>query len=241
MSFGQPADPAAAQHFEFEPLRHAKNYRHALVREFSPWLSGDILEVGAGVGHMTALFSKLPSVRRLVALEPEADFCKELRRAWPNLSVVEGTISAIQENAWNAIICINVLEHIADDEQELKTYYSLLRPRQGFLCLFVPARQELYAAIDLDFGHHRRYGRAELAQKLRRGGFETVRLNYFNSIGYFIWWLSFKLLKHRRFAPGKIILFDRVIFPIVYGVESRFMRPPLGQSLIAVARARKDQ
>ena len=31
--------------------------------------------------------------------------------------------------------------------------------------------------------------------------------------------------------------FDRVIFPCVYGLESRFFTPPFGQSLIAVAQA----
>jgi hypothetical protein len=44
-------------------------------------------------------------------------------------------------------------------------------------------------------------------------------------------------MKNRRFDRAKIVLFDRFIFPLVHGAEARLMRPPLGQSLLAVARA----
>jgi hypothetical protein len=101
----------------------------------------------------------------------------------------------------------------------------------------VPARQELYAPIDHDFGHHRRYDRPGLTGKLQQAGFEIVRLNYYNWLGYFIWWLNFKLLKHRRFDRSKIIVFDRFLFPVVHLLESKLVRPPFGQSLLAVARA----
>lgn len=228
---------ASAPEFEFEPLEHARNYRQALMREFAPHLRGQVLEVGAGVGHMTELLVRQPGVERVVAVEPEPAFHSRLRKILPAQSVVGGSVRDVREDRWNAVVCVNVLEHIQEDEAELFAYSSLLRRERGSLCLFVPARRELYAPIDRDFGHHRRYHRPELARKLQQAGFDIVRLNYFNSVGYLIWWWNFKILKNRQFDRAKVIAFDRLIFPLIHGFESRLFRPPLGQSLLAVARA----
>ena len=105
------------------------------------------------------------------------------------------------------------------------------------LCLFVPARPEIYAPIDKDFGHFRRYTRPELKGKLFRAGFQVERLWYFNFVGYFAWWFNFRLLKKREFEREKLRLHDRAIFPVVHWLESKVLRPPFGQSLLAVARA----
>src|SRR5262249_38228428 len=105
------------------------------------------------------------------------------------------------------------------------------------LCLFVPARPEIYGPIDRDFGHFRRYTAPELQAKLVRAGFAIHRLNYFNFTGYFAWWLSFCVLKKRRFAAGNVRFYDRAVFPIVHALESKLLRPPFGQSLLAVARS----
>jgi SAM-dependent methyltransferase len=237
MSLTQRDPPEAAKQFEFEPLEYARNYRQALVAEFSPFLRDSVLEVGAGVGHISALISRLPQVRRLVALEPDPQFHPRLRQVLPEGAVLGGTIDQVQEDSWSALVCVNVLEHIEDDRRELENYRARLRRQNGCLCLFVPARQELYAPIDRDFGHYRRYSRPELAEKLTRAGFEIRRLHYYNSLGYFIWWLNFKTLKNRKFDRSKIVVFDRFIFPVVHWLESKIMYPPFGQSLLAVARA----
>jgi hypothetical protein len=71
-------------------------------------------------------------------------------------------------------------EHTEEDEAELKRYSQLLRARRGALCLFVPARPEIYAPIDKDFGHFRRYTYSELRQKLQRAGFTIEHQHYFN-------------------------------------------------------------
>lgn len=87
-------------------------------------------------------------------------------------------------------------------------------PSKGHLCLFVPAHRELHAPIDDDFGHCRRYTKRELKRTLGNAGFAIVRLNYFNCVGYFAWWLNFCVLKKRRFDIGAVRLFDRAIFAV---------------------------
>lgn len=231
------APPALAE-FEFAPLERARNYRKALIHEFAPFLKGSVLEVGAGVGHITQNLTEIATVKRVVALEPAVEFRPHLRKILPDDCILHGTIDAVRGEDWDAIVCVNVLEHIEKDERELQEYRARLQRKGGHLCLFVPARPELYALIDRDFGHFRRYVRPELKEKLERAGFDIVRLTYFNWVGYFIWWLNFKMLKNRRFDTGKIVLFDRFIFPVVHSFESRVVRPPFGQSLLAIGQAR---
>lgn len=231
-------DTRAPEDFEFAALGEAANYRRALVREFRPWLSGRVLEVGAGVGQISRLLRDESGVSELVAVEPDERFAERFRRKAPDVRLVNGTVEAIGADiSWNAIVSINVLEHIEDDRGELARYRRLLAERKGSLCLFVPARPEIYAPIDKDFGHYRRYVRSDLKTKLEEAGFSVTRLRYFNFIGYFGWWLTFCVRKERTFKPETVRLFDRRIFPITNALEGVLPGLPFGQSLIAVAAA----
>lgn len=225
--------------FEFAALDEAKNYRAALMREFNAQLRGNVLEVGAGIGHITAELRRMPQIEKLLSIEPDAALCDELRDRLPDQDLLQGTVRDLQSQInWNAIVSINVLEHIEFDREELAAYYRLLMPSHGALCLFVPARAEIYAPIDKDFGHFRRYSKPELLAKLNEAGFRSVRLRYFNFVGYFAWWMNFRVLKKRSFDVAAVRVFDRAIFPIVHGFESHVCRPPIGQSIIAIAVAR---
>jgi SAM-dependent methyltransferase len=233
-----PNETAATEDFEFAALAEARNYRAALLRDFKQYLRGNVLEVGAGVGQITSELLVLREVERVVSIEPDPSFCAKLRSRLPGHELLEGTAGDLRSDLhWNAILSINVLEHIEDDASELATYYRLLKPAKGALCLFVPARPEIYAPIDRDFGHFRRYARPELAKKLGAAGFTVESIRYYNAVGYFLWWANFKFLKKRTFDARAVRLFDRVAFPLIHGFETRVCAPPLGQSLQVVAVA----
>lgn len=223
--------------YEFEPLAEARNYRRAIVSEFSPWLTGDVLEVGAGVGQFTAELARQGTIRGLTVAEPNPAFCSQIRRVSPAVEVVEGTIGKLKPGrAFDAVVSVNVLEHIEDDAGELRRYRTCLDARGGALCLFVPAGPELYAPMDRKFGHHRRYSREGLKASLAAAGFTPVYLRYFNFPGYFLWWMEFHIFKQKQFHPRRVWLFDRIVFPSLHFVETRCLNPPKGQSLIAVAK-----
>ena len=234
----RPNESASTEDFEFNALREANNYRRALLKLFAPHLRGRVIEIGAGQGQFTEQLKQVTSIRHLLAVEPDPRFCAEFRKALPDQSLVEGIITSITDpGPWNGIVSINVLEHIREDQEELKIYSSMLKKEHGRVCLFVPARQEIYAPIEIDFGHHRRYSRDDLRRKLETAGFKILELHYFNLIGYFAWWFSFKMMGQRKFNPGMVRLFDRAIFPIGFGLESNLLWPPFGQSLVAIAEA----
>lgn len=235
----RPNAAAANAAFELGALEDARHYREALVAEFRPHLQGAVVELGAGSGSVSELLARVPGLTRLLAVEPDAGFARQLRARLPGLTVLRGTTEALRPGPpWNALVSVNVLEHIRDDDRELARQRALLAPARGVLCLFVPARPELYAPIDRDFGHFRRYTKAGLRRQLGEAGFDLLRLDYFNLVGYFGWWLTFRVLGQRTFNPAAVRFFDRVVFPLVHAFESRLARPPVGQSLLATARAR---
>jgi SAM-dependent methyltransferase len=236
---GPPNAAAQSADFEFAALSEARNYRNALLRDFGKHLRGRVLEVGAGVGQITQALRRNPAITRLVSIEPDPKFCARLRADFPGHALVQGTIDDLKsDEPWDAILSINVLEHIHEDERELAIYGRVLAREQGTLCLFVPARPEIYAPLDKDFGHFRRYTRPELRRKLERAGFQILRLRYYNFAGYFAWWLNFRVLQRRNFGVKTVRFFDQIIFPLGHGFESHICPPPVGQSLLAVARAK---
>jgi SAM-dependent methyltransferase len=235
---GLPNEMAQTEDFEFTALSQAENYRAALLGEFSKHLRGNVLEVGAGIGQLTELLLKNSALDKLVSIEPDAAFCARLSALFPAHSIIQGTITDAPDENWNAILSVNVLEHISDDQHELKIYRQKLARQTGTLCLFVPARPEIYAPIDKDFGHFRRYTWPELRAKLECAGFQIHKLRYYNFAGYFAWWLNFCVLKKRNFGINAVRFFDRVIFPPVHGLETLICPPPFGQSLLAIAAAK---
>jgi SAM-dependent methyltransferase len=236
----QPNELASNATFEFAALEGAHNYRAALVREFSPFLTGRVLEIGAGIGQFTSSIAKIPAVAELGAVEPDLRFWTSFKQRNPGISVVESSTEAKKiQTHWDTVVCINVLEHIQHDRKELELFHDLLAERKGSLCLFVPARPEIYSPIDRDFGHYRRYTMLALRNLLQETGFQVVHLHYFNFIGYFGWWWQFRVLKKRQFDPRSVLFFDRILLPAMHAFETRISRPPVGQSLLAISRAVK--
>lgn len=239
MSSAAPNAIANTADFEFSALWEAHNYRAYIIEEFGRFLTGHVLEVGCGIGQMTEEFKNLKSIEKLTCIEPDAAFAAQHRSSLPGTTLIEGTVEALPGGTKaDAIVSINVLEHIGDDTDELARYHGLLSSPRSHLCLLVPAGPEIFAPIDSDFGHFRRYTKAELASKLENAGFRIEHIFHYNSTGYFAWLLGFKILKARKFNIAQVRLYDRLIFPIVHWLESRVARPPFGQSLVAIASPR---
>lgn len=234
----KPNEAAATEDFEFAALSEAENYRRAIVTEFAPFLKDRILEIGAGIGQISQAILQLPDVRELVGVEPDVRFQQAFRQRLPDVRLVEGTVADMpQGETFDGAVMVNVLEHIEHDLDELVRLHGILKPSGGHICLLVPARQELYSDLDAHFGHFRRYSRTDLREKLLAAGFSIRRVDYFNFIGYFAWLVRFRLMRGMSFDINQVRLFDRRLLPVGHWIESNIVRPPIGQSVIAVARA----
>ena len=239
-AMNEPNARGGTEDFEFESLAAAVNYRKAIVGEFKAYLRGRVLEVGAGIGQISEAVLELSGVDDLVALEPDGRFHAVFKQRLPNTSLIEGTTNDLNEDeVFDSTIMINVLEHIEDDQTELRRISRILRPSGGHLCMLVPARPEIFSRLDAHFGHFRRYTKPELRRKLELAGFDVVSICYFNFIGYFAWLLRFKLMRKMSFDTEHVRFFDRRLFPLGHLFERNMTRPPFGQSLIAIAKSNK--
>jgi hypothetical protein len=128
------------------------------------------------------------------------------------------------------IVLLNVLEHIEDDAALLARAARSLRPG-GALIVFAPAFAHLYARMDREAGHFRRYSRRALVRLVEQPGLEVVHARYFNAIGFFGWWANKWLASgiHSRSTDVQIRLYDAAI-PLLRGADR--LLPFVGQSLI---------
>lgn len=233
-----PNAMADTEDFEFAALSEAVNYRNGIVREFAPFLTGRVLEIGAGVGQTSEAILRLPGIEEFIGIEPDPRFQSAFRKRLPNVRLIAGKCGDLHpDEHFDAAVMVNVLEHIEDDRAELSALYVRLRQTRGHLCFLVPARPELYSKLDAHFGHFRRYTRTELRTKLTLAGFTIVKLHYFNLIGYLAWGIRHRLFGSMSFDTRQVRAFDRAVFPFAHAIESKFLRPPIGQSVLGVVRA----
>lgn len=224
---------------ELSGLEEAVNYYRWLLREFSPFVRGRVLEIGAGTGTFSRHLLSLP-IERLVCVEPAENLFPLLdslidSRVIKLCCSLEDFIKREDPEArFDTAVCVNVLEHIQDDTGALKSIYSLLNPG-GNLCLFVPALSWLYGSLDRVFGHHRRYHKAGLRDLLTKVGFEVQVLKYFHFTGVFTWFLMGRILRWQSWEGGTIQFYDRWVVRPLSLIEKHFP-PPVGQSLLAVAK-----
>ena len=85
--------------------------------------------------------------------------------------------SPLPEKSIDALIMLNVLEHIQNDGDALRKAFSLLKPN-GILVIEVPAGSFLYDDYDVELHHYRRYSIDSLHSKLLEGGFDVLRQSH---------------------------------------------------------------
>lgn len=233
-----PAPEGDYEGTELEATAQAHNYNRWILETIRPYLGRVIAEVGAGQGNFTQELLRTDP-QRLIALEPSANLFPRLQHAAAGNSRIElhharlADLSDALTDTADSVVYINVLEHIADDRAELTYAHRVLRPG-GHLCIFVPALPWLMTSFDASIGHFRRYLRPELEYLVRNTGFEVVQARYFDLLGVFTWFIAFKLLR-LNMATGNVRLYDRFAVPIARMLD-RIIRPPLGKSLLLIAR-----
>ena len=134
----------------------------------------------------------------------------------------------------DAIVLVNVLEHMEYDEIFLEKAYNLLLPG-GALLLLVPALPWLHGTLDNAFRHYRRYTKRSLNLKLERQGFRKVCTRYLNLPGIAAWYLTGTILRRATLRPQDVKFYDTRILPSVLAFE-KYWEPPIGQNLLAIWR-----
>jgi SAM-dependent methyltransferase len=97
----------------------------------------------------------------------------------------------------DAVVMLNVLEHIDRDADALREAWRILKPG-GIAVIEVPAGPDLFDDYDRQLMHHRRYDMQTLAGRAREAGFEILRRSHLGFLVYPAFWAVKK--KNRRFG-----------------------------------------
>lgn len=231
-----------ADDFISEDLRQmllAPRYAAWLSRLIEPFLGNRVLEVGCGIGAVTEQI--LARVEQVVGLEPNESCRRELEArlgADPRFRCLPVALDACDPDtlvAYHAdtIVLVNVLEHIEDDRAVMRRLAAVSWPGARVV-LIVPAGPFAYGSIDRALGHFRRYSRSSLAALFAETDLVIERLRYSNFVGLLGWAYNSHIRRRVRQSNGQIRLFDRLV-PVLAAAE-RIVPPPLGMSLVGVAR-----
>jgi SAM-dependent methyltransferase len=216
-------------------IANARNYNDWLFERARPHLGRRVLDAGAGIGTFTALAAATGA--DVTALEPDPSFVARLREL-EGVSVVQAPAEAIPPGlgGFDSILCLNVLEHVRDDEAALRGFHDSLRPG-GAVLLLVPAHAWLYGGYDRAAGHERRYGARTLRARLRAAGFEVETLRHVNPLGGLGWLVRVRLRRGDEWPSGSFRTFDRLV-PALRHLDR--VPLPFGLSIWAVARRPSD-
>jgi glycosyltransferase involved in cell wall biosynthesis len=232
-------DDAGSEPATFKTVRRMsglKRYNKWIWDRLQPYVGQRVLEAGAGTGALTRM---LYGRELVVATDRETPYVDRLRnqfRRQPGMAIERldldsDSASALKHYRFDTVMCVNVLEHTADDRAALARMHDLLVPG-GRALIYVPAGTKLFGSLDRGVGHLRRYDRDDLVQKVEAAGFRVEEVGYQNSIGRLAWWFNSKL-RRRGLPPAQSRLFDRFV-PLFRSIEGE--RPSTGLSLLVVAR-----
>ena len=211
-----------------------KRYYSARIR---PHLTGEVLEVGAGLGANTR-FLKSRAVSSWTCIEPDASMVEEMRAGFAKDGLLSDCVleartteSMGNDRRFDAILYLDVLEHIEDDRAELDRAARLLRPG-GKIIVLAPAHQWLFTAFDSSIGHYRRYNRRSL-QAIAPDGCRLVSLSYLDSVGMLASLTNRIFLRQPMPKESQILLWDRVLVRLSRIVDQVSLHR-VGKSILAV-------
>jgi SAM-dependent methyltransferase len=233
---GAHTDPATDM---LVAMSRARRFNKWMADTIAPWIVGEVLELGAGIGNLTVFLSS--GSRCYIATDTDSESLYELKSRTqhrPNLRLAMCDFSSADDMApyrqsVDTVVCLNVLEHVADDVTGLENIHAALRPR-GTVIILVPQGPQVFGSMDEVLHHKRRYTAEELRAKMSAAGFEIAEMLSFNHATWPGWYLNSRLLRRRRLSRLQLRLFDLMV-PLFRNIDHRLPWP--ATSLIAIGIA----
>ena len=198
-------------------LTGTPQYVSWLTRVLRPFIGDTVLEVGAGIGNMSARLMG----RRLMYVAAEKDplYLHALGNRFlrtPNVCVRKidpecpGDFDGLAET-FDTALCVNVLEYVADPAATLDNLRKTLKSG-GRLIVLVPQSPGLYGTLDRTMGHQRRFSRGSALQLLKHTGFTIEQTKSLNKISALSWWLYSRVLGSSSINKFSLKLFDKTVW-----------------------------
>jgi SAM-dependent methyltransferase len=217
-------------------LAECRHHREWFADFAKPYLGDHPIEIGSGLGDYAREW--VPLVKQFTVTDADETLVIGLKKemaAYPNVDVRHILLPSTARADHSCLICYNVLEHIDDHIEALRSMARLVR-HDGYIVLVCPAFPFAMSPVDIATGHVRRYTKRSMTAALTDAGLEVVDVRYANSLGLLCYYAFTSLLRKQPSTGGTMTFYDRLVVPMVRAAERLIKRPPFGQSVVAVAR-----
>jgi SAM-dependent methyltransferase len=137
----------------------------ALLQNMRGQAPKEILDIGAGSGFFSRMLLKETSAERATCVD--IGYSQDRDEIWCGKPIAfRRTIGQCQADL---VLAMDVIEHVADDRNLIRSYSDLVSPGARFI-FSVPAFNFLWSAHDVFLEHHRRYTLTSLRAAMRESG-----------------------------------------------------------------------
>ncbi len=204
----------------------------------------NILDAGCGVGSNFDVLKKYsPNIYGVDVSKDAINFCKNKGYTKLYLSSIENFKSKIK---FDLIVCMDVIEHIKDDNSAIKKLKSLLT-KDGILIISVPAHNSLWNDNDILSQHYRRYQLNSIKNLLQNNNLNIIKISYWNQLLYLpslIFYTIYKLKKKRKMKNNLSLIPDFLNYVLYYLLKIEnflFIKFKLFQGTSIICIAKKDK
>jgi SAM-dependent methyltransferase len=222
---------------ELEIFALATNWKRYLKSLIAWTLRGTILEVGAGIGGTTVVLCD-GTQDLWICLEPDPNLFSIMTEKIslgflpPCCKSINGTIADLEDDyRFDAVLYIDVLEHIYDDKSEIVHAASHLKPG-GHLIVVAPSHHFLWSPFDKAVSHFRRYETESLAN-LAPITLNLIQICYLDSIGMLASLANKCFLKREKPKQAEIDFWDKFVVPVSKRIDY-LLGYKLGKSILAI-------
>lgn len=205
-------------------------------KEFKAWAKdhpkAHILDAGSGFGQYTFYMSNFNPSYQILSVDVKEDYMADCNSFFKQIGrtnaffKVEDLTKFKQDNAFDFILCVDVMEHILEDVDVFRNFNADLKPG-GMVLISTPSDK---GGSDVDhndgesfIGEHVRdgYNIDEIRQKLQTAGFKKIDARYsYGTPGKIAWRLSMKypiqLLNASKAFFVLIPFYYLLVYPFCY-------------------------
>lgn len=199
-----------------------------------------ILDVGCGTGANLKMLAGYGRSEGVELSKQALDFCRQRGLDGVRRGAAESL--PYDDNSFDLVTSLDVLEHLDDDRAALAEIRRVLRPA-GSALLFVPAFMFLWGVQDDVSNHRRRYTLPGLIRVVTAAGLQVERTSYANFTFFFpvllVRWVM-RVLKLRLDTEYGINLpLVNRLFAKIFAAERFLLRRasfPFGVSVVCLAK-----
>jgi len=223
-------------------------YLQNISRLIKKCVGDRILEVGIGTGNITDTI--IDQTTDYIGIDNVPEHIEITKSRFSNHAYIgislditkKESFTLLSQYDYNTIISFNCLEHVEDDAYVLEQLHAISKPNTR-ICLALPAHPFLFSYMDTQAGHHRRYSKKCLIDKLTQAGWVVEGTSFFNSIGVLPWYFIGNLpARNQQANPDELTTRWRFMyaalsilrFPlqVIFKIE-RLLKLPFGLTIIA--------